>query len=255
MVYDLLPIIAHTFAQLNRFDSQWNRLYSTFADGRSFNRLEYSILGYGGPTLLLVRTTCGGTIGAFASDPWQDAKAFYGYADCFIFELDPKVSVHRSSGTGQNFMYLHSDMFSSSLDFESQEHPKGIGFGGTSTKPRLFIPESFERCSADFMDRTYESGNLLPLEALEKFEIQNLEIWGVGGEDVIKEAFKQREAHRERSKEALHNARVVRDKTQFATDMASGLIPGTIFAHREEVRGRSEFTVDEDHGGYKIERE
>jgi hypothetical protein len=61
---------------------------------------------------------------------------------------------------------------------------------------RLFIPESMEAWSADLLDQTFESGNLLSVQALEKFEIDNLEIWGVG-DDVIACALNARNHFRE----------------------------------------------------------
>lgn len=192
---------------------QWHHLYSSETTGHSFNRLEHSILGYGGPTVLLVKTKGQVTLGAFASQPWKESKHFHGTVDCFLFQLDPKVAVYRPTGNGENFMYLHSGLFSSSLDLESQDLPHGIGFGGTSDKPRLFIPESFEGCSASFLDKTFESGDLLLLDALEKFEIQFLEVYGVGGDQVITNALRDRSDYRERTNTAVFNARVVHDKS------------------------------------------
>jgi hypothetical protein len=238
---------------------QWHRLYSSEVTGHSFNRLEHSLLGYAGPTLLVVKTKGQVTLGAYASQPWKDSKHFYGTAsDCFLFQLDPKVSVFRPTGKGENFMYLHSGIFRSSLiGLEKQDLPlpHGIGFGGTPDKPRLFIPESFEECSAEFLDKTFESGDLLPLDALEKFEIQFLEVWGVGGDQVVMDALRARSDFREITDTAVFNARVVHDKSQFAKDMKSGLLAAKVFEHDKDVRGRPEFTVDEDHGGYKLERE
>jgi hypothetical protein len=93
------------------------------------------------------------------------------------------------------------------------------------------------------------------LDALEKFEIQCLEVWGVGGDQVIMDALRARSDFREITDTAVFNARVVHDKSQFAKDMKSGLLETKAFADAKDVRGRSEFAVDEDHGGYKLERE
>jgi hypothetical protein len=234
---------------------QWHRLYSSELTGHSFNRLEHSLLGYGGPTLLVVKTKSQVTLGAFTSQSWKESKHFYGTADSFLFQLDPKVSVLRPTEKGKNFMYLHSGIFGSSLNLQKQDLPRGIGFGGTPDKPRLFIPESFEECSAESLDKTFESGDLLPLDALKKFEIQCLEVWGVGSDQVIMDALKARSNFREITDTAVFNARVVHDKSQFAKDLKSGLLSSKVFAVDEDVRGRSEFAVDEDHGGYKLERE
>lgn len=150
-------------------------------------------------------------------------------------------------------MYLHSEHIHGPAQTKSSTLPHGLGFGGCLEKPRLFFPETLEHCSADFLDHTFESGNLLPIEALEKFEISSLEIWGVGGDDIITSALRERAEYRERTDTAIAKARVIYDKSFIATDMKSGLIQGNLFSHRQDVRGREEFQVDDEHGGYKIE--
>jgi hypothetical protein len=231
-----------------------HRLYSAESDGRSFNRLEWSVLGYSGPTLVIIRTEENATLGGFASAPWKDSKDFFGDSDCFIFELEPTFHLFRPLGKDNKFMYCHSH----ELDGKRQNdvRPKGLGFGGTDAKPRLFIPESLEECSAAFFDSTYESGSLLPEEALEKFRIKYLEVWGVGGDQVISKALRHRAEYREATNTLIQRSRKVTDKTQFAQDMHSGLIPNKLYEHDAQVRGRQEFIVDDEHpGAYKIERE
>jgi hypothetical protein len=92
-------------------------------------------------------------------------------------------------------------------------------------------------------------------ECLEKFEIQYLEVWGVGGDAVITQGLRDRAQHRQRTDTALSRARSVKDKTAFAKDMKSGLIMNKLFAHDDQVRGRQDFRVDEKHGGYTLEHE
>ena len=132
-------------------------------------------------------------------------------------------------------------------------HLHGLGFGGSPEHPRFFIPESFEHCTAGYLDKTFQEGELLPIEALEKFEIKTLEVWGVGGDEVIQKAIEYQVAYRKRHEEIIRRAREVHDKKQFATDLQTGLIPNLLYAHREQARGRHDFVVDEKHGGYKIE--
>jgi hypothetical protein len=95
----------------------------------------------------------------------------------------------------------------------------------------------------------------LPDDALDKFEISVLEVWGVGSDQTIAHAFQRREEHRANTDEAIRRARDVNDKGQFVEDLRSGLIQSKLFKHKEEARGRHEFRVDEEHGGYKLERE
>jgi hypothetical protein len=198
-------------------------------------------------------TTGGAVLGAFATETWRDCKHFYGNRDCFLFQLYPDVRVHRATGRDGNFMYMHSKDFHSPLEDEGALLPHGIGFGGCPEEPRLFIPESFEHCTADFLDSTFASGSLLPTDALEKFEIQSLEIWGVGGDKAIAAALRQRAEYREIHDTAIKKARTLQDKSFVATDIKTGLLISDLFQHQEQVRGRAEFSVDDEHGGYKIE--
>ena len=124
---------------------------------------------------------------------------------------------------------------------QSWFHHSGIGFGGTKDQPRLFIPESFERCVASSRDLTFEQGLLLPVDengSLQKyFEIESLEVWGVGGDDVVNEALKDRVKQRAVLQSNINKARKV-DKAQFLDDFKSGLIESKAFVHREQMRGR-----------------
>lgn len=227
----------------------WHRLYSAEADGRSFNRMEWSILGYGGPTTLLVKTEEGATLGAFAAAPWHEAPKFFGSGECFVFQLDPVTNVCHSVGTESNFMYCNPSW--------AKGHdglPHGLGFGGTLNNPRLFISEDFNTCKAGYLDDTYQKGDLLPKDALEQFHIKSLEIWGVGGDEVISEALQERDKYRQQTDSVVYNARVITDKTGFLPDLKSGLMDTKIYKHREETRGRAEFSYDEKHGGYSLER-
>jgi len=167
-------------------------------------------------------------------------------------ELEPHLRVHRPKEGGEDhYMYLHSTSYSVGFP---HDHPFGLGMGGTLTKPRFFIPESLEHASADFLDKTFESGELLPAQDLEQFEIQHLEVWAVGGTAVIQQALRDRAQHREIAQATLERARSVTDRSAFAQDLQSGLIPNShLFAHAEEVRGRQEFRVDEEHGGYLVD--
>lgn len=51
---------------------------------------------------------------------------------------------------------------------------------------------------------------------------------------------------------AIYQARVIKDKKPLVEDI--NLMDTKLYKHREEVRGRSDFSVDNEHGGYKLER-
>ena len=227
-----------------------HRLYSSNQDGHSFNRLEWSLLGYTGPTLLLIKTEENTVLGAFAALPWKDSKNFQGDSACFLFQLSPTLKIFLPTGRDKNFVYCHSDRFDGTLP---DGHTHGLGFGGTINQPRLFIPESLEECTAAFYDKTYQEGDLLPSDSLEKFKINAIEMWGVGGGEAISKGLRERAEHRELTDTAIHRAQAVTDKSQFVKDFKSGLLPNKLFEFKDKVRGRKEFAVDENHGGYKID--
>jgi len=129
------------------------------SDGLSFNRLLNALYGYNGPTLLLIRELDDGAVfGAYTSSQWKENKDFYGTSDCFLFQLLPTFAVYRPSGNGTNFMYCNS--YARSKGYDGQAH--GIGFGGTTMEPRLFLNESFDSNIASSRDMTYVNGPLLP---------------------------------------------------------------------------------------------
>ena len=219
-------------------------LYTSTQDGLSFNRLQNALLGYSGPTLLLARTagheSDTSILGAFTASPWKESKDFYGNSDCFLFQVAPRTSIFRPSGSDRNFMYCNSH--ARSKGYDQQAH--GIGFGGTTTEPRLFFPESFEQCMANSRDMTFAHGQLLP-DGQRFFELDSLEVWGVGGSDVVAAALGAQHQVREVKAEGLRKARTV-DRAQFLDDFQSGLIDSKAFAHRGQVDHGRAGTYDKD---------
>lgn len=221
---------------------RFHRLYTSLSDGLSFNRLQNALLGYGGPTLLIVRAASGDLFGAFTGSSWKESKDFYGNSDCFLFQLLPRVSVYRPSGNGTNFMYCNS--FARSRGYDNQAH--GIGFGGTITEPRLFLAESWDNCSASSRDMTFENGALLgSAVGSSHFELESLEVWAVGGEEVVAAGLGDQKKARAVKDAAIKKARKV-DKAAFLDDFRSGVIESKAFAHRQQVVGRADADL-EDH--------
>jgi TLD len=247
--------------------AQYYRLYTSASDGLSFNRLQNALLGYGGPTLLTIQS--GSSIfGAFTASPWKESKDFYGNHDCFLYRLLPgPIAVYRPTGGGGGDHFMYCNSFARSRGYDQQAH--GIGFGGTTDNPRLFLAESFDDCRAGSDDLTFGRGPLLssggggdggsaPGSGETSFEIDNLEVWGVGGTSVVKESLKARSLSRDIRSAAIQKARKV-DKAAFLDDFKSGLIDSKAFAHRGQVQGREGCTAVEDDeaggkNGYKYEK-
>ena len=244
------PLLFALASMTPKMGGVWHRLYSTEADGRCFNRMEWSVLGYEGPTTLLIKANDGVILGAFASAPFKEVPHFFGDGETFLFSLDPVANVFHSVGGETNFIYCNASW--------AKGHdglPHGLGFGGTLNQPRLFISEAFDTCHAGFLDNTFQKGNLLPGDdSLERFDIKSMEIWGVGGEATIAHALEKRDEHRQETDSVIYKARKVTDKSGFLPDLKSGLIDTNLYKHREQARGRAEFVADSKHGGYTLER-
>lgn len=229
----------------------YHRLYTSAADGLSFNRLQNAVLGYGGPTLMVIRSTSGGIFGAFTASAWKESKDFYGNTDCFLYQLSPCTAVYRPTANDRNFMYCNSA--ARSRGYDQQAH--GMGFGGDVQEPRLFLPESFDDCVAASQDLTFENGRLLPdvgssagqqqqQQHRKVFDIDSLEVWGVGGTETVQSALQARDACRAIADEAIRRARKV-DKAQFLDDFRAGTFASKAFAHRQDVDGRADADLNE----------
>jgi len=178
--------------------SQWKQLFTSEVDGLSFNRLCLQIMGYAGPTLMIIRASDHpeGIFGAFSPHTWKESKDFFGNCDCFLYQLEPITQVYYHQRMENNFVYCNPE--ARSKGYDQQAH--GLGFGGNCQQPRLFISENLDGCIASSADLTFENGALLPAlegrQEKEHFDLQTLEVWGVGGELIISEALQARREYR-----------------------------------------------------------
>ena len=84
----------------------------------------------------------------------------------------------------------------------------GIRIGGNVSHPRLYISESLEECRALEINKLFEDGDLLlgkGKQSLNYFDIDCIEVFGVGGEAWISDALKKRSKAKQ-----IHDAREVR---------------------------------------------
>jgi len=233
---------------------RFHRLFSSEADGLSCNRLMNGLIGYGGPTLIIIRSKdikgkCGaGMFGAFTYSPWdQESGDFYGNSDSFLFRLGPDpMGVYRPKGEKSNFMFFNPEARSKGYD----QLAWGIGFGGTAQEPRLYIDEILDGSTAKDKDLTFENGPLLSnideSNSYCGFEVDAIEAFGVGSSQVIEDAMNARDEHRKEAQKRIRNA-MKGAKAAFLEDMQSGLVGAKVFKHRDEMRGRD--------GGCDMEKE
>ena len=210
-------------------------------------------------------------VGAFASQPWKkqpnNATTFYGDADSFLFQIKPSFQVWRVKHTGTsnspgrrpavpNYQYFNFDnrpggstrrtVVSGKPNDSAERKPaEGLGLGGTKGRPRFFISASLDKCYLGSNDATFEgddhnnsAGNneamppsSLLLEPL--WDLQALEIWGVGGTAALQALNR----HQSREDARVQQARQI-DKSAFLNDFRSGLIESKMFDFHQEMRDR-----------------
>ena len=121
------------------------------------------------------------------------------------------------------------------LNLKSYGLPHGLGMGGNLETFRVFIPESLESCIARGSCLTYEPGVLLPQSSRGVFEIESLEIWGTGGDELIEKGIKSQELNRNIREDAIQKARKV-DKAAFANNsFDQEFLLSKTFAHKVRV--------------------
>lgn len=91
-----------------------------------------------GPTVLVIKDKGGYIYGGYASQPWEKHSDFYGDMKSFLFQLKPKVSIFRPTGTNANLQWC-------AVNFSSDSIPNGIGFGGRANHFGLFVSASFDQ--------------------------------------------------------------------------------------------------------------
>jgi hypothetical protein len=173
---DLLPLALYC----SECQGRQERLYTTASDGFCFNRLAHAIIGFSGPTLLLVRarpsseninnsnsnsndkdsSSSSGVshhppvvLGCFAAGTWKESNKFYGSHDNFLFQLSPKLRLLRSRPSGGCLQWLNLGGYGL---------PHGLGMGGSTEELRFFIPDELENCHAGMNCPSFEAGALLP---------------------------------------------------------------------------------------------
>lgn len=262
------PIFAFTSISTSKFGEKWHRLYDG-ADGWTFQKLEHAIMGYDGPTLLVIKASSKQhetvTLGAYTAAKWERNKRdFFGVPDCFLFQLVPTLRVLKSLpklGTrGGHYMYFHSNTNTQNLNpSKKDELSEGLGFGGTVRTPRFFIDFHLEECRASSKDTSFEEGHLGITPSDDPFSstftpsggasmssslhIESLEVYAVGDSETIKKGFRAQYHYRDIADSNLRNARTV-DKAAFLGDMRNG--DSKTFAHRGQVDGRAHGCLKDD---------
>lgn len=75
---------------LSLVPSHWTLLYDSMQHGVGSNRFLHHVLGYKGPTLVLIRGNDDHILCISSPNEWKETHMYTGGDDCFIVQLHPK---------------------------------------------------------------------------------------------------------------------------------------------------------------------
>mmetsp|Transcript_31096 Transcript_31096/g.73295 ORF Transcript_31096/g.73295 Transcript_31096/m.73295 type:complete len:536 (-) Transcript_31096:475-2082(-) len=144
------------------------------------------------------------------------------------------VKSKEEDGVSGGYMYCHPSTMPKRQNGKSFA-VNGIGVGGRPTQPRFHLTETFEDCRCLTYDssRTTKNGDLFAGEdgdtshpfaqALYYFDVDEIEVWGVGGKEWIEHALNERENTRKQHIKQYQtvNKQMMWDDGTFAKRMTS----------------------------------
>jgi hypothetical protein len=155
----------------------------------------------------------------------RKAQSRSGYMYCYPSTKSTKIRF------GSNLCSDRSEKSSRFNDNESTDGAvHGIGIGGKPSQPRFHLTETLEECRALPYDtsRNLQDGNLFldkPAfeDSLYYFDVESMEVWGVGGKAWIRDALEARDKARQTAASHLQRRRRIYDKSQLLDDFRNGL--------------------------------
>ncbi|CAI2349924.1 unnamed protein product [Caenorhabditis sp. 36 PRJEB53466] len=146
---------------------EWTLLYSNQTMGHSFSQMVKRVNGEG-PVLVVIRSEKKIRFGFFASAGVHAGPQYQGSAECFLFQLHPKLVTYSATGRTDNYAYLN---------YQQQTLPNGMGLSGRDDIWPLFIREEFDSGTCQKNSSFYEP--CFVAEA-EEFKIKTIEVWRPG---------------------------------------------------------------------------
>ncbi|PNF39974.1 hypothetical protein B7P43_G15965 [Cryptotermes secundus] len=169
---------------------QWRFCFSTGIHGESFAKMLGLIVDKG-PTVIIIKDKNGNVFGGFASENWTVGPNFQGDEKSFLFSLYPEMRVFESTGYNSHYQYL---------SVQQQTLPNGLGMGGQFEYFGIWLDAEFGKGHCSETCTTYR--NYKMLSATKHFEVDHVEVWGVGPEFEKKDTEGERPSIRERDLEA-----------------------------------------------------
>ena len=222
-----LLAMSHPKLLLKDCASVWQCLYSDQKDGTNFNTFCDSLIGYDGPTLVVVQDTAGHVFGMLTRDAWEFGHDFYGRgAGCCLFQLAPDFQIltpQKRRGANTHYQWLNSKNHRKDL-------PHGIGMGGSLDYFRFFITPTFKNCVSRPTGLTYDMGQIASQET---FDVGTIEVWGCGGAQAAAARLEKKEEER-----LFQESRRKVDKRQLVDGFATEFLLSETFKHRAEQNDR-----------------
>lgn len=147
-------LASHVFMAklLSVVPSHWSLLYDSDQHGVGSNRFLHHVLGYKGPTLILLKIDNGQVFCIASPAEWRETHLYTGAENSAVLQLQPKFSLIEK---GQKILYLNT---------MTRGYPKGLRAGGDPRKPIIAVDEYFEK-----IDINGSGHSLL-----------SIEVWGCG---------------------------------------------------------------------------
>ncbi|XP_055912859.1 uncharacterized protein LOC129946633 [Eupeodes corollae] len=118
--------------KLSMLPSHWTLLYDSNEHGLGSNRFLHHLLGYRGPTLILLNTKDDQTYCIGSPNEWKETHLYTGAEGSVVIQLLPKFAILEKK---PNILYLNTCV---------RGYPKGLRAGADPKKPILAVDEHFE---------------------------------------------------------------------------------------------------------------
>ena len=214
------------------------KLYDCKINGYNLSNLVYSFLGFTGPIIILVQHHDKGndnfiTFGMFINKNFKECFSNSCGDDLsHILIFGDKLEILKTVGDDHEHY-----CFISSKNQKFQKHEPGIGMGYSHGQIRFWLDsnELFSKSYFGKYDDVFEEGS--PFEEMEeKLEICNLEVYGFGDDDTLKDLVKKQE----RDQVIINKMKKV-DKSAFVNnEFDREMFLSKTFSHRQVVDERGE---------------
>jgi TLD len=242
-------------------------LHDSDRDGLSFRVLQQALLGFYGPTLLVVRTTAHDCWGYRSNLPWKSSRTWYTSStddatdsseedSCYLFRLSPKWNRYRMIPAPSAASRRRRAPYHQYLNVEACHQPrslKGLAVGGVAPDaPRLYVTDTLENCRCSPVDQLFEAGPLLSDDhGGMYFDVDRILLFAAC--DPSSPPFEYMRSMGQKRVQHMESARVrlaTVDRAHFVEDAEQFT---SLFAHRDQARGRCDFVaMDDESMGYYV---